>query len=135
MNNLIRKVNSGSELIKLFLKVFSKKSPFNYRGDVDDVILLFTDGNPNPEDEQTSKANKYSKILKTRNVTIAGLAAGVPDEVEKFKHNIKKWTTSPQLVFEAELGQLDTVISKLVKASCEEIHGGKLILFVLDLVI
>ena len=85
MNNLIRKVNSGSELIKLFLKVFSERSPSNHRGDVDDVILLFTDGNPNPTDTQMPLANKYAKILKSRNVTIVGLAAGVPDEVVKFK--------------------------------------------------
>ncbi len=97
--------------------MFIERSPFNHRGNVDDVILLFTDGNPNPEDKQTRKANKYSKILKNRNITITGLAAGVPDEVEKFKHNIKKWATSPQLVFEAELSQLDTVISNKTSES------------------
>ena len=128
MNNLIRKVNSGSELIKLFLKVFSERSPSNHRGDVDDVILLFTDGNPNPTDTQMPLANKYAKILKSRNVTIVGLAAGVPDDVVKFKHNIQRWATSPQLVFEAELNNLDNVISKLVKASCSDIPGGKFIL-------
>ncbi len=108
MNNLIRKVNSGSELIKLFLKeeLFSERSPSNHRGDVDDVILLFTDGNPNPTDTQMPLANKYAKILKSRNVTIVGLAAGVPDDVVKFKHNIQRWATSPQLVFEAELNNL-----------------------------
>ena len=100
--------------------MFSKRSPFNYRDDVDDVVLLFTDGRPKPEDEQTRKANENADILKTRNITIIGLAVRVPGKVEEFKPNIERWATSPQLVFEAKIDNLDNVISKLVKASCIE---------------
>jgi glutaredoxin-related protein len=108
--------------------VFSKRSPFNHRDDVDDVVLLFTDGRPKPEDEQTAMANKFAQILKNRNVTIIGLAVRVPGKVEEFKPNIERWATSPQLVYEAKIDNLDNVISKLVQASCNETREGKLIL-------
>ena len=46
--------------------MFRKKSPENARKNVEDVILLFTDGRPEADDpaEERAKADQYSKILK-----------------------------------------------------------------------
>ena len=115
------------------LKMFNKPSPKNHRPDVDDVVLLFTDGEPvrrtsqqwkpRPEDKFGFKSEKamadfYSTKLKNNGVTVVGLAAGSQSQLDIFYDDIKGWTTSDKLMFRADLSNLDNVLSKLVKASC-----------------
>ena len=112
------------------MKEFGRKNPENYRADVGDVILLFTDGAPNPDYtgytserlrklDQKRMADEYSEKLKNNSVLIVGLAAGQPERVAKFKPFLKTWATSPNLVFEAQLDKLDNVLNELVDASCK----------------
>jgi hypothetical protein len=119
---------SNAEFVKLFFKVFSKRSPSNHRDHVDDVVLLLTDGAPNPIVKQTSKADEYAKILKSRNVTIIGLAIGNATIVRDFKPNIEEWATSPELVFEAEIENLQKITNELVDASCNTPDAGNFLM-------
>ncbi|XP_028404264.1 uncharacterized protein LOC114526919 [Dendronephthya gigantea] len=123
--------------MKLALDEFSKRNPENYRADVEDVILLFTDGAPNPDytgyrsqrlQKQNQKriADETAEKLKNNSVLIVGLAAGQPDKVAKFKPFLENWATSPDLVFEAQLDKLDKVLNELVDASCMPITPAQI---------
>jgi hypothetical protein len=105
--------------------VFYQRSPLNHRDDVDDVILLFTDGHPS-----TLKCHKLEEIgpllrlvdgnsteLKEKNVTIIGVAAGQKSVRQKFTHFIKNWTT---LVFETDWSNenLENLTNTIVDPLC-----------------
>ena len=109
--------NKSGKLTSCF-KMFWKKSPENARKNVEDVILLFTDGRPEADDPaaERAKADQYSKILKNeKNIKIIGVAAG---DVSSYRSNIQSWASSPDLVFEAgkvkELG-IEENVNKLVE--------------------
>ena len=105
---------------------------------MDDVVMIFTDGEPirrGGEDTFGSKyednrngeillANDRAQSLKDKNVTVVGLAVGRQDTLEKFKHYIKKWSTKGKY-FEADEDKLQTIVDKLIKASCCNISHGK----------
>ncbi|XP_028404178.1 uncharacterized protein LOC114526850 [Dendronephthya gigantea] len=117
-------------LIILF-KEFNEKSPKNHRDGIDDIILLFTDGRPNPDftteehkdrknkkADQTKPADKASKTLKENNVTIIGLAGGKEENIRDFRSYIKRWS-SPNQVFESKLDELPNLIDQLVEDFCK----------------
>ena len=86
--------------------MFLKKSPENDRKNVDDVILLFTDGKPNSQDtsQEFADADYYSKILKNeKNIRIIVVTAG---DISSYRSSIQGWASSPHLVFETELDKL-----------------------------
>ena len=105
--------------------MFWKKSPGNNRDDVEDVILLFTDGRPEVDgpapkaEAEIQKANYYSDKLKEKNVKIVGVAAGQPDQIASFIGNIKQWATHPSLVIKTGLKALE--IEKNVKTLVESL--------------
>ena len=112
------------------LKKFKRRNPENYRVDAGDVILLITDGAPNPDYtgyrsprrrklDQKRMADEYSGMLKNNSVLIVGLAAGRPERVAEFKPFLKTWATSPDLVFEAQLDTLHIVLNELVDTLCK----------------
>lgn len=113
-----------------FIKMFSKKSPGNDRKDAEDVILLFTDGEPRTKyrkdlDYEYGNATKFSRILKyEKNINIIGVAAG---DVSSYRSNIQGWVSSPDLVFETGLGTLDTEenVNKLVEQLTGPLCCGK----------
>ena len=80
--------------------MFFLDSPKNYREDVDDVVLLFTDGHPNgdSEEEETAIANKEVESLKTKGIRIVCISAGKKEEVYDHTKNLKKWATDPDHV-------------------------------------
>ena len=109
--------------------MFQQPSPKNVRSDASDVILLFTDGAPNPEypnsnserrkkKDQKRIADYYASMLKNKGVRIIGVAGGKPENVRKFRPYVEGWATSPDDVYESELDQLDRVVDKIVKDSC-----------------
>ena len=104
--------------------MFFKKSPENDRKNVDDVILLFTDGKPNAKDisQEIADADYYSKILKNENIKIIVVAAG---DASSYRSNIQGWASSPSLVFETGLAKLgieenvNRLVEKLKDPLCE----------------
>ena len=63
---------------------------------MDDVVMLFTDGEHR----------------------------GAQGTLKKFKHHIEEWSTKGKY-FEADEDKLQTILDKLIKASCCNISRGK----------
>ena len=113
-------------------------SPGNYRQDVADVVLIFTDGEPIRRQGENAFGDKYknsyglhgegllakdrAQSLKDKNVTVIGLAVGTEDTLSKFRDNIKEWTTEGKY-FETNKDSLNSIIDQLINASC--IDPGK----------
>jgi exopolysaccharide biosynthesis predicted pyruvyltransferase EpsI len=105
--------------------VFNLKSPENHRPNVQDVILLFTDGEPIRRDWEKNQefktenlmAEYYSDRLKEKNVTVIGMAVGSPKQLDNFYEDIVKWSSSPDHVFSAKVKELDTVLNQLISAA------------------
>ena len=105
---------------------------------MDDVVMLFTDGQPirrRGEDKFGSKyeSNRYGEILlakdraqslRDKNVTVVGLAVGTQGTLKDFKHYIEEWSTKGKY-FEVDKDELQTILDKLIKASCCNISRGK----------
>jgi hypothetical protein len=97
--------------------MFSQASPLNARDTVQDVILLFTDGEPrSPKGSAVEKAMVVTETnkLKQKNVTIVGVAAGSPKVIKTFKKDIQSWVTDSSEVAETSLETLDKDVDKLV---------------------
>ena len=101
--------------------MFYQRSPLNHRDDVDDVILLFTDGQPTARAKDLESLLRLvsgnSTELKGKNVTIIGVAAGQKSVRQKFTHFIKNWTT---LVFETDWSNenLENLTNTIVDPLC-----------------
>ena len=114
-----------------FFKNFTQTSPFNYRKGVEDVIFLFTDGEPNAGSktltkEQKDMAEQYSKTLKEdKKVKIIGLAVGNDEKVKKFNQTIIDLSSKPgkkneKYYFQTDLTRedLSNIVDQLVGPLC-----------------
>ena len=109
----------------MFLKIFKLPSPSNHRPGIDDVIMLFTDGRPNPngppEHDQIPVANNFSAKLKNKNVKIIALAVGdLSTDIEN--HNLlKNWASLPSkdYFYETNGWDLNNIEDKLVNPLCK----------------
>ena len=63
--------------------MFKTTSPANFRPDVDDVIVLLTDGEPRGKRDTPKLTMQYGQELKDRNISM--VVAGVGRESEKPK--------------------------------------------------
>ena len=123
------------ESANTFSKEFSSPSPLNHRKDVADVILLFTDGRPNPhkntdEDNQIPVAKDYSKKLKEKKVQIFGLAAGKKSFLKGAADLIKKMSSQPSTKYfiksnieHVDSLLVDNLVDKIVGPSCNPAAG------------
>ncbi|XP_028411904.1 uncharacterized protein LOC114534632 [Dendronephthya gigantea] len=105
---------------KLASDEFHLKNPLNHRADIQDVVLLFTDGEPRARKkawirEQYAMANRYSAELMGNGIYITALAVGREAKKPEFKRNIDKWSNH---MFIAAFKDLDKVLDKIVKKSC-----------------
>ena len=117
------------------LKMASEKlplpSPGNYRPDVSDVVMIFTDGQPIRRRGEDTFGEKYAssrngermlakdraKDLRDRDVTVVGLGVGSEITLSRFRQDIQDWSTQGKY-FEAETSTLQGIIDELVSASC-----------------
>ncbi|XP_028411875.1 uncharacterized protein LOC114534612 [Dendronephthya gigantea] len=105
---------------KLASDEYHSRNPLNHRTEIDDVILLFTDGEPRARTnalikEQYEMADEYSASLMARNVSIIALAVGKEAEKPEFRKNIKSWSNH---MFTSAFDKLDDVLAKIVDESC-----------------
>ena len=112
--------------------MFSQTSPLNNRETVEDVILLFTDGEPyagstkKDEKEKELIVTNTNKLKKEKNVKIIGVAAGTPAQNNKFKKDIQSWVTKGTKVVETSLNKLtrdedvDEIVNKLISPLCNK---------------
>ena len=97
--------------------MFSLKSPSNARNTVEDVILLLTDGEPHSphgNDGERKIVETETNKLKEKDVTIVGVAVGIPAQIKTFKKYIKTWVTDSSGVAETSWDTLEKDVDKLV---------------------
>ena len=100
---------------------FSRKSPSNYRKDAADVILLFTDGQPNGRYNEKELADKFSKKLKEeKKVKIIGLAVGKKQTRAKYFDWIKSWSSKPseEYFFKSKIENVKEMVDTLAGPLC-----------------
>ncbi|XP_028404374.1 uncharacterized protein LOC114527012 [Dendronephthya gigantea] len=117
--------------LKMADEKFPLSSPDNYRADVGDVVMIFTDGEPIRRRGEDTFGAKYShrkygegllasdraKSLRDKDVTVVGLAVGTEYTLRKFRDDIRGWSTEGKY-FEANKETLQGIMSKLISASC-----------------
>ena len=111
-------------------------SPGNYRPDVSDAVLIFTDGEPIGRTGEDKFGDKYkssrygeellakdrAQSLRDKDVTVVVLAVGTEYTLSKFRDDIKEWTTEGKY-FETSKDSLQSIMNELISASC--IDPGK----------
>ena len=111
-------------------------SPGNYRPDVSDAVLIFTDGEPIRRRGEDKFGDKYKSILygegllakdraqslRDKDVTVVGLAVGTEYLLSRFGDAVKELTTEGKY-FETSKDSLQSIMNELISASC--IDPGK----------
>ena len=105
--------------------MFKESSPANYRPNVDDVIVLITDGIPNGVRDAEDLTKKHAQELKDRNIVI--FTVGVGSLAKKHEDLlIDLATSSEHFVYKTGFHKLeDLLLDKLVPKSCRP-GAGKL---------
>lgn len=104
--------------------MFKERSPANYRSDVDDVILLITDGVPNGLQNSEKITKQYAQDLKDRNIVI--ITVGVGSLAKRYEHVLIDLATSDNhFVYVTGFHMLESLLDKLVTKSCRP-GAGKL---------
>ena len=99
-------------------EIFQKKSPLNNRQNVDDVIVLITDGEPRGKRNTPELTKQYAQDLKDREIVLVTAAVGPQSETPKFKQLLRGLATSPDYFFKAQFDEMDAILGKLVAKSC-----------------
>ncbi|XP_028401930.1 uncharacterized protein LOC114524907 isoform X1 [Dendronephthya gigantea] len=94
-------------------KIFSQRSPLNYRPQYDDVILLLTDGEPHGITDVRRKAIEQARIIKDRGIIVVGLGVGNVN-----MDTLEKLSTPGDAVM-ASFESIHTEIERLVASSCQ----------------
>ena len=102
--------------ILLVVQIFPADNPSNHRPNVDDVVIIITDGEPRGKRNTPQKTREYANELKDKGILVVGAAVG-PDR-KKFVHILEELATSPKHVLEADFEQMDDILAKLVASSC-----------------
>ena len=104
--------------------MFKESSPANYRPNVDDVIVLITDGVPNGLADAENRTKKHAQKLKDRNIVI--ITVGVGKQAKEHESLLKDLaTSSDHFVYVTGFHMLQKLLDKLVTKSCRP-GAGKL---------
>ena len=105
------------------MQIFSRENPSNNRPDVDDVVVIITDGAPRGRRNTLQMTKQNANELKEKGVLV--VAAAVGPKRENFKHILQELATSPKYVLKADFKDMDGILANLVASSC--IKPGKII--------
>ena len=83
------------------------------RPEVQDILIVFTDGATRDQ----NVAMKHADLMKARNVSIIGIAAG--PKRREFKYQVEEIASSPDDVYLVEFDQLENLIHTLVNKVCK----------------
>ena len=95
----------------------------NYRRNIDDVVVLITDGQPRGRRNTLELTKRYATELKERKVLLVTAAIGPKSEQQQFKKILKELATSPEFFLKAQFDNMDQILRTLVAKSC--IKPGK----------
>ena len=103
--------------------MFRRNSPRNNRPNVDDVIVLITDGEPRGKRNTPELTKQYAQDLKDREILLVAAAVGPQSERKEFKELLEGLATSPDYFLKAQFDKMDAILGTLVAKSC--IKPGK----------
>ncbi|CAB4045370.1 Hypothetical predicted protein, partial [Paramuricea clavata] len=118
--------------LKIADEKFPWVSPQNYRADVGDVILIFTNGEPVRRPGEDNFGDKYkssrfgesmlakdrAQNLRSRDIVVAQLAVGTNYTLRKFRKNVKEWSPA-EIYFEMNKYHLEsnnTIMVELIRS-------------------
>ncbi|CAB3993406.1 Hypothetical predicted protein [Paramuricea clavata] len=116
--------------LKLADERFSKQSPRNYRPYVEDVVMIFTGSKPIRHRGEDTFGDKYNSTrygegllakdraqsLKDNNIIVVGLVVGRENKLNKFRDNVKEWSTEGKY-FETNKDSLQrSIMYRLIKS-------------------
>jgi hypothetical protein len=99
--------------------VFPQKSPKNNRPDVDDIVVIITDGNPWGIENILNITIEKANLIKEKGIEIVGAAVGSQSVRNIFKPKLEKMVTSPEHIVEADYKDIDSIRSKLIENTCK----------------
>ena len=109
------RTDKGLDLAK---GIFTQESPLNYRRNVDDVIVLLTDGEPRGRGDTLQLTKQNAQDLKNRKITLVAAAVGRKSEERQFQEILKELATSSDYFLNAKFNEMDSILGTLVAKSC-----------------
>lgn len=95
----------------LLLQVFKETG----RPDVEDVIVLITDGEPLGKSNTEELTKQYAQDLKESNILIVAAGVGEKSKTAKFRGVLMELATSQDFFIEAQFDQMDKILKHLVE--------------------
>ena len=98
--------------------MFTKTGPANFRTDVDDAIVLLTDGEPRGKTDTLQLTIQYAQELKEKNILIVAAGVGRQSDNAEFQKVLSELATSSDFFVKAKFDQMNNILDKLVAKSC-----------------
>ena len=130
------KYTSYTRYLNCFLilpKIFTKSSPLNHRPNVDDVIVLITDGEPWGKRNTPQLTQQYAQDLKYRKVLLITAGIGPQSDRKQVKLLLEVLATSSEHFLKAKFDEMYKIdlFGVLVAQSC--LVSGKRMSFTLHI--
>lgn len=107
------------------LQIFEDISPLNHRPDIDDVILLVTDGEPRGSRNTKADTLAEAEYLKAKGVRIIGVRLAHYPVHSDF---IKNVSTDDQSI-ETTFDDIGNTVDRIVLGFCPQLTSGVMALF------
>ena len=98
--------------------MFTKTGPANFRPDVDDAIVLLTDGEPTGKSNTKQLTMEYAQELKEKNILIVAAGVGHQSDNAEFQEVLSELATSSDFFVKAKFDEMNNILNKLVAKSC-----------------
>ena len=102
----------------IFYQQFKEENQKNHRSDIDDVVVLITDGEPFGRRDTLNETIRYANMLKKKNVRLITAGVGSKSEKPEFIKILKELATSPKYFLKAKFDEMDKILSKLIASTC-----------------
>ena len=109
--------------------IFKRASPLNHRPDVNDVIVLITDGLPSKTRIQKDVYNytvSLARSLKQKGIRIVGI--GYSDFGKRLANSIKDISTRDEVIITA-LDDIGMIVDRVIDGICPQPRLGKVLYF------
>ena len=111
-------IDCSHAMTYLFRQIFAKPNPQNFRPNIEDVVVLITDGEPRGKRNTPKETTKEANRLKNKEVRIITAGVGRQSENSKFIKILQELATSPEYFVKAQFDKMDEIMSTLIQKSC-----------------
>jgi hypothetical protein len=107
----------------------------NHRPEIDDVVVLITDGEPRGKKSTPNDTKQSAQDLKDRDVLLVTAGVGEQSEEKEFEDMLKSLATSPDYFVKAAFDKMGDILDTLIAKSCTKPgKGNKEIVHVLQVI-